>query len=88
MLVKATLIKKATDDGLVTFLNHVPLGRVYIVDTDTIQLQVRLEHHCGRDCQHRPLEEIGAMHTKDIISTPEGLWLPMECLSLDSKELS
>lgn len=70
MLIQAHLVKKATADGLVEFEDDVELGRVYLVELDSRQ-QVDLLN-----------DETGEPHTKEIIFTNEGAWLPLECLRL------
>lgn len=35
---KATLIKMETEDGLFEMWEHVPIGRVYIIDATTIRM--------------------------------------------------
>lgn len=69
-IVKATLIKHKTDDGLVEFNPGVPLGQEYLVDLDSRRKQSMFN------------AEFLVTHKKDLIFTPEGAWLPVECLKL------
>lgn len=68
--VTAILVTRQTADGLVEFEDHVELGTEYVVDLDsrrTITL-VNVDRHLT--------------HTKDVVDTACGRWLPMECLQL------
>lgn len=70
MIVKARLIARETADGLVQFHEEVPLGTLYDV---VIETRRRADlFNC--DAQR--------IHQKEVISTPSGAWLPMECLQL------
>ena len=70
--VKATLIKRKTDDGMVEFMSHVPLGKVYYVDLDT------------RTTTEWFNAEFNKHHIKEIIVECEsGSWLPTECLQIE-----
>lgn len=72
-MVTAILVKRATEDGLVEFEDHVPLGRRYRVDLDSIVRAAPMTHDPdGKNISHR----------KDIIYTEDGGWLPLECLKL------
>ena len=75
MIVRATLTKLATDDGLVQFEHHVPLGVEYFVDMTTIIRRQRMIH--TNENNGTP-----TVHFKDIIWTTDGKWLPLDCLAL------
>ena len=74
MIVKATLTKLRTDDGLVSFQDHAVLGQEYFVDIETICKQQRMIHTGGNGTPF--------VHFKDIIFTVDGVWLPLDCLEL------
>lgn len=69
-IVKARLIAHAPEDGLVEFRDDVPLGTQYDVVLETR----RVADLFNSDRQR--------IHSKELISTPCGCWLPMECLRL------
>jgi len=73
MIVEARLIKRKTDDGLMELEDHVPLGRIYRVDTHSRRVW---------NCVHIPS---GRVHEKEMIQLyphqPCG-WLPVELLEL------
>ena len=75
MIVRATLTKLATDDGLVRFEAHVPLGAEYFVDMNSVRRNQRMIH-TGDD------NGSSTVHFKDIIWTVDGRWLPLDCLAL------
>lgn len=71
MIVKATLVKHKTDDGLVEFNAGVPLGQEYLVDLQTRRKAQMLNG------------EFMVMHEKEVINdATNGRWLPIECLKL------
>lgn len=74
MVVRATLVKLSTDDGLVQFEAHAKLGAEYFVDVTTIMRAQRLIHTGDNGTP--------TVHHKDIIWTVDGIWLPLQCLSL------
>jgi hypothetical protein len=76
-IVRATLIKLATDDGLCTFEERVQLGQTYLVDLDTITRgQTMIHRHDNGQCE---------AHVKDIIDVAGTRnWLPLECLRLEA----
>lgn len=73
-IVTATLIKRATSDGLVEFNDDVPLGKVYRIDLTLIQLKPM--YH---------LDKLVA-HEKEMVWDVKGGWLPTECLSWEGKD--
>jgi hypothetical protein len=76
MVVRATLVKLKTDDGLVQFEAHATLGAEYFVDLTTIMREQRMIH-TGDNGQP-------TVHHKDIIFTVDGTWLPLDCLALQA----
>jgi len=76
MIVKATLVKLATDDGLVQFEAHAKLGAEYFVELNSIMRQQRMIH-TSEETNGTP-----TVHFKDIIWTAHGDWLPLECIQL------
>jgi hypothetical protein len=63
------VVKRQTDDGLVSFEDDVPLGRVYLIDIDSISVAT-MTHVSG------------VAHQKRIGYAANGRWLPMDCLEL------
>ena len=78
MIVKATLIKLKTDDGLVEFSPGIEVGREYIVDLNSIRRDQTLMHF--------DIKGASINHRKDLIWTWDGQWLPMECLKIAGVE--
>ena len=70
MIVKAKLIKRKTDDGLVEVHDHVPLGRIYQVDLSTRKMSRGMNLNTG---------QIWERETVLI----EGLWFPTELLEIE-----
>ena len=69
-IVSAKLKAHATADGLVEFFEGIPLGKVYTVDTDTVEEVLMFN------------AEKGVEHKKIIVREyPSNSWLPMELLS-------
>jgi len=67
----ATLIKKATTDGLFEMRDDVPLGRRYVVDMDSRQKHEFFNTvHCVR-------------HYKEMVWEVTGGYLPVELLSIE-----
>jgi hypothetical protein len=75
VIVKATLIKTATDDGLVVFRPEAQPGHEYLVNLNSIRRQQAMTH----------LHDDGRSenHHKDIIYTWDGAWLPLACLRVE-----
>lgn len=74
-LARYRLVKLATADGLCTFHDDVVLGKVFVLDMDSVR-EVELLNH-----KH------GVRHRKVILHTPDtGHWLPLECLELVTGE--
>jgi len=69
MIVKAKLIKRKTDDGLIELEDHVPLGKVYEVDLSTRAIRR------GKNIEKSVFWE------REIILT-EGQWFPTELLEI------
>lgn len=72
--VTATLIKRATEDGMVELKDDVPIGKTYEVDLDTISTYViyntvRAEHHM-----------------KEVIWTRDGGWFATEMLDIPKEQ--
>jgi hypothetical protein len=75
-VVRAVVEKLVTADGLVHFQSGVKVGSEYLVRLDSIRKgQAIIHYHDGNGDE--PIT-----HTKDIIWTVEGFWLPLECLRL------
>ena len=74
MIVRAVLEKLATADGLVSFNSKVTIGTVYFVILESITRGQQMLHMSGG---------VTTPHQKDIIWTPDGFWLPLECLRLE-----
>ena len=73
-IVLARLIKKEPADGLMTFRDEVPLGKIYWIDLDTRGVFKLLN------------VETGQIHIKELVvdirDTNPISALPMECLEL------
>lgn len=68
--MKAVLVKRDTDDGLMGMRDDVPLGRTYEVDPST-EMYMR--------CFHTPT---GQWHTKRMVRVEGGdEWLPVDLLA-------
>ena len=76
MVVRAILEKLITDDGIIAFADHARLGQEYLVHLDSIRRGQTLVHY------HEGNGDEPVLHTKDIIFTVDGSWLPLECLRL------
>lgn len=73
-IVEATLIKKATDDGLMEFIDEVELGRKYRIDLDSMAFYSMYN------------KEQEKYHTKAMVmDVEEGAPLPTECLMWEGK---
>lgn len=72
--VTATLIKLATEDGLVEFNYDVPIGKVYKIDLST-KATVELFN-----------QERNISHFKEVVWDTRGGWLPTEVLQWEGKE--
>ena len=72
MIVRARLIKRKTDDGLMEVSDDIPLGQEYYVDYNTIQMV---------DCVYIAT---GQKHEKEMVQVyPHGYkWLPTELLEM------
>lgn len=69
MIQRMKLVKRITDDGLLEMEDDVPLGKEYIVDTDTMR---------EATLQYLPSHKI---HKKMIVTEVQtGTWLAMELL--------
>lgn len=75
-IVTATLLKHHSCDGLVTMWEHVPIGKQYQVDLDTIEIM----ELCITDPKAMP--EKHPTHHKEIIRCTDGQWLCTECLHI------
>jgi hypothetical protein len=76
-IVQATVIARATTDGLIVFNDDVPLGKTYLVDLDTIRRNAGMIHQFDNG--------VCVEHTKDIIyvaGEAEPRWLPLDLLRL------
>jgi hypothetical protein len=72
ILVKATLVKRTTAEGLVEFQADVPIGKVYLIDPTTQRVETMLN------------VEKGCFHKKEVVSDRHGAWLPVECLQMEA----
>ena len=70
-IVKATLIRHATLDGMVEIWEDVPLGKTYevILESRRTVTLYNIKHQVN--------------HQKEIIDAISGRWLPLECLKLE-----
>ena len=71
-IVKATMVKRITDDGLCEFEDHISFGQVYFVDISSIQMIKGLN----------TLKE-QEWNRKMIVEVQTGEWLPLELLHLE-----
>jgi hypothetical protein len=78
VIVRAVVKKLKTEDGLVSF-SHTDLGKVYLVDLDTIRRGQTMAHYHSDDTE---LEAEPLFHEKDIIWTIDGGWIPLELVDL------
>lgn len=69
-MVKATLIKLKTDDGLLQMRPHIQLGKVYEVDPTT------------RKAEKGVNTDKCVLWEREIILTENGEWLPTEMLDI------
>ena len=67
-LVTATLIKRTTEDGLFEVFDHVPVGKKYKVDLDTLQIGSGF-NTIKKQCW-----------TREIVFTLDDEWFPVELL--------
>lgn len=70
--MRAVLVKRRTDDGLMSANNDVPLGRAYEVISGTERVM---------SCYHVPTDTI---HEKVMIRASDGSWLPVELLRIEA----
>jgi hypothetical protein len=70
-LTRARLIKRVTDDGMFKVFEDVPIGREYVIDLDSLR-SARF-YNINKE----------QFHTKDIVNTQEGGFLPMELLEIE-----
>lgn len=70
--MKATLIKRATADGLVEVKDHVALGTVYELIPGSFRREVFIH------------TKSGIIHCKDVADTPEGMVF-LEMLRLENE---
>lgn len=75
-IVTATLLRHSSCDGLVTMWEHVPLGKQYEVDLDTIEI----EEFEITDPKANPAKH--PTHRKEVIRCTDGQWLCTECLHI------
>ena len=70
-IVKAKLIKHKTDDGLMEMQEDIPLGKIYLIDSDSLQnvQAYNMEKHVRHE----------KMMVNDITNDA---YLPMELLEL------
>lgn len=78
-LVKAKLIKLATEDHLVEFFDETPLGKVYIVDADTDSVEELEMYNMDRGVYHRKR----VICNIDPVTHANLGWLPVECLEIE-----
>jgi hypothetical protein len=69
MIVTAKLIKKETDDGLMTVRDHVELGSEYQIDLSTLTIRMGYNYLQGQEWE------------REMVKDVEGGWLPTEILS-------
>jgi len=72
MLVKALLVKRSTDDGLMEFHDDIPLGKLY---------QVVLESRMNKSGYNVIKKQKWTREMIQDVET-EG-WLPIECLQIE-----
>lgn len=73
--VTATLIKHSTEDGLITMWEHVPIGKQYQVDLDSIKILNLQITDPGVPDKHK-------YHRKEVIFTDDQQWLVTEVLHI------
>lgn len=71
-IVKATVVKRVTDDGLCGFADHISFEKVYFVDVSSIQMVKGLNTSKGLEWDR-----------KMIVDVQTGEWLPLELLHLE-----
>jgi hypothetical protein len=71
MYRKARLIKRTTDDGFFEVYEHIPLGKIYMVDIGTRRMAK------GYNTVYH------AYWTREIIDTFNGEWMPTEILEIE-----
>jgi len=71
-IVKATIIKRVTDDGLCEFSDHIPLDNLYFVDLSSIQMV--------EGCNTVKNE---GWERKMVVDVQTGEWIPLELLHLE-----
>lgn len=69
MIITATLAKMTTDDGLFEMWEHIPLGKEYKIDSDTLKIMK------GYNESHNVFWE------REIVYTTDGEWFPTELLN-------
>ena len=74
-VVKAKLIKRCTNDGVVEMNDNVPLGRTYSVDLDTIYKFEMIN------------TEKKVQKKRQVIHDVLGGWLPLEMLEIQKEEI-
>lgn len=72
-IVKATIAKRISDDGLLEFEDHIPFDKVYYVDLDSAQ-----EVHGFNTLKKVEWDK------KMIVDVATGEWLPLELLKLET----
>jgi len=76
MIIRARLIKHATEDGLMEVWEKVPLGRIYYIDLSTKRKVKYLHKATGK------LHEKVVVKASDPLDSPDMLDFPYECLEL------
>ena len=74
-MIEARLKKLRTDDGLVEMEEHIQLGKIYLVDENSMQ-QVGWHNFIA----HKTV-------TRASICADNGEWLPLELLDLGKEHL-
>jgi len=74
-VVKATIAKRISDDGLLEFEDHIPSDKVYFVDLDSAQ-EVK---------GYNTLKSV-EWNRRMIVDVQTGEWIPLELLKLESIE--
>lgn len=74
-IVKAKLIKRCTDDGIVEMNDNVPLGKTYNVDLDTIYKIEMID------------TEKNVQKKREVIHDILGGWIPLEMLEIRKEDV-
>lgn len=76
MIRRATLIKTITDDGLIEMHDDIKVGKVYLIDDETVRVAAGLNHVLNK------------RWIRLVVDTCDGGWFPTELLRIENSYVS